>query len=145
LIVNSVVKAYVSYESAHRKMTAAETLAILQREKEKRDAEVSAEMKTLVDFKKANGAVSFDTDKGNVITQRLNRISDELTAAQLQSMDLKARYDALLQVVGPQAVKEQAKTDSPAATAAAEVSRANNATWLRTELCRAEVNLESLA
>jgi len=33
LIVNSVVQAYVSYESAHRKMTAAETLAILQRER----------------------------------------------------------------------------------------------------------------
>jgi len=41
--------------------------------------------------------------------------------------------------------KNQARTDSPAVSAAStESARATDASWLRTELSRAELNLESL-
>jgi polysaccharide biosynthesis transport protein len=148
LIVNSVVQAYVNFESQHRRSTANEALTILQHAKEKRDAEISKGMKDLLDFKKANGAVSFDTDKGNVITQKLTRISDELTTAQLQTMDLKARYDALADALGPQLARDQMIAD-PAGTkmtvAAAEGSQETDPAWMRAEISRAELNLESLS
>ena len=145
--MNSVVQAYVNFESQHRKMTANEALAILQRQKDKRDAEITAGMKDILDFKKANGAL-FDTDKGNVITQKLTRISDEWTTAQLQTMDLKARYDALADALGPQLARDQMNADPSSVkttVASAEGSQETDPAWMRSEVSRAELNLESLS
>jgi capsular exopolysaccharide synthesis family protein len=48
----------------------------------------------MIKFKEDNGALSFEYDKGNVITQRLSRLSDALNTAQMAAIDAKAAYEA---------------------------------------------------
>jgi len=92
-LVNSVVDAYITYHSKRQRSTAAEVLKILQKEKDRRDIELAVKTKAMVNFKKANGALSFESDKTNIITQRLARLSDALTEAQLKAIDVKATYE----------------------------------------------------
>jgi len=94
-IVNAIVDSYVTYNSKHKQSTAAEILRILQNEKTKRDAEFNAKMTALITYREANSAISFETDKGgNVILQRLARLSEATTTAELETIEAKAVYEA---------------------------------------------------
>jgi len=87
--VNAVVDAYVTYENKQKRTTAVEMLKILQNEKTERDLELDRRLKDMLDFKKANGALSFqDNDKGNIILERLATLSNTLTSAELLTLDL---------------------------------------------------------
>jgi polysaccharide biosynthesis transport protein len=97
-VVNSVVDAYVTYQSTQKRSTAAEVLKILQKEKDKRDEELSDLLKQMLDFKRANAALSFQTGDGNVITQRLGSLSEALTQAQLVMIESKAALQAAEQI-----------------------------------------------
>ena len=92
-IVNAIVESYVAYHSRQRRDTAAEVLKILQREKIKRDGELGERFKALMDFKRANETISFGTDNSNIIIQRLMRLSDALTQAELELTDASAQYE----------------------------------------------------
>ncbi len=90
--VNAVVDSYVTYQSKQKRTTAAEMLKILQKEKNERDQELDQRLKDMLDFKKANGALSFqDNDKGNIILERLATLSNTLTAAELITLDLSTQ------------------------------------------------------
>jgi capsular exopolysaccharide synthesis family protein len=93
-IVNAVVDAFVSHHENKQRSTAAEVLKILQKEKTQRDGELTAKLAEMIKFKEDNGALSFEYDKGNVITQRLSRLSDALNTAQMSAIDAKAAYQA---------------------------------------------------
>ena len=88
--VNAVVDAYVTHQNKQKRTTAAEMMKILQNEKKVRDAELERHLQDMLNFKKANGALSFqDNDKGNIILERLATLSSNLTAAELQTLGLK--------------------------------------------------------
>ncbi len=134
-IVNTVVKTYVNYESQHRKNTALDTLSLLQREKDNRDREVTEGRREMTEFRKVHPDVSFGTDRGNIINQKLAKLSDELTDAQTRTIDLKAQNDSLA---------SQLAAQPPKAAAGNAGSEADPA-WVRGELNRARMNLEALA
>ncbi len=93
-IVNAVVESYVTYHSTRKRSTAAEVLRILQKEKSKRDVELASKLKEMLEFKKASGALSFENDQGNIVIQRLAKLSDALTTAQLETISAKVDDEA---------------------------------------------------
>lgn len=95
-LVNAVVDAYVTYQSGQKHSTAAEMLKILQKEKAARDAELNAQMRAAVDFKTRNGALSFDTEKGNIVVDKLSQLTQALVQAQVDTVAARRQYDESL-------------------------------------------------
>ena len=93
-LVNCIVESYITYHSKQKRSTAAEVLKILQKEKDKQDGELERKLKAMLDFKQANGTLSLEFDKGNIIVQRLARLSDVLTQAEMETLTAKAVYEA---------------------------------------------------
>ncbi len=104
-LVNGVVAAYVRFQSAQRRSTASDVLKVLQGEKREREADLKQKSQTLTAFKQANGMLSFTDDKGNIITQRLGRLSDEITDAQLQTIRAAADHKAALAALSGDAAR----------------------------------------
>lgn len=106
-LVNAVVDSYVTYHSKQKRSTSAEVLKILQKEKVKRDEQVQAKLKAMLDYKQAHPSLSFEDEKGNVIVQRLARLFDTLTTAQFEMLDAKANYEAIKATVeDPEKVRQ---------------------------------------
>lgn len=92
-IVNSVVDSYVSYHTSRKRSTVSEVLRILQKEKVKRDKELSEKFQQMLDFTRNNGVVAFNETGGNVALQRLAKLSEALTEAQLTTINARADYE----------------------------------------------------
>jgi capsular exopolysaccharide synthesis family protein len=95
VIVNTVVEAYVEYENKMHRSTAAEVLRILQKEKDREDSDYAATSKQLLEFRQANGMLSFESDKGNIIVLRLGELSQALTTAQLDALQAKLNAETV--------------------------------------------------
>jgi capsular exopolysaccharide synthesis family protein len=98
-VVNTVVDAYMTAQGKRKKTTAAEMLRVLQKEKENRYAELTAKINEMLKFKEENGALSFQADKGNVILERLAKISDDQTELELQAKRLKAEFETATSIL----------------------------------------------
>jgi len=110
-IVNAVVESYIAYHSRQKKDTAAEVLNILQREKAKRDAELRQRFEAAMNFKRANETISFGADNNNIVIQRLMKLSDALTSAELAMMDARAQYEATREMLSdPETIRYVAET-----------------------------------
>ena len=83
-MVNAIVDAYVAYQAGQKQSTASQVLEILQRERAKYEVQFKQQSQQAVAFKQANTILSFDNDKGNVIVERLGKISDALSDAQVE-------------------------------------------------------------
>lgn len=94
-LVNALVDSYIRYNSTRKRTTASEVLSILQKEKTKRDKELSDKFAELLEFTSKNGIISFDTKGGNVVIERLSRLSSALTDAQLMALNAKADFEAV--------------------------------------------------
>ena len=104
LIVNGVVEAYIAYQDNQRHSTAVEILKVLQKEKDRRDAELEQLSKEMMDFKRANGVLTFADDKGNIVTQRLGELSEALSQAEMDTLNAKVMKEAV-EAVGDDANK----------------------------------------
>jgi capsular exopolysaccharide synthesis family protein len=94
-IVSAMVDAYRNYQASQEKNSTAEILQILQKETAERTAELNVKQHELMEFRKAHGALSFQTnDKGNIVYQRLSRLSDELTNAQVEALNARVNLNA---------------------------------------------------
>jgi len=93
VLVNAVVEAYRAYHAASRHSTAGEILNILQNEKRQQDTELARKLKTMMDFKSQNIALAFENRNGNVILDKLESLSTETTAAQLQAVEAKFAFE----------------------------------------------------
>jgi len=93
-IVNSVVDSYIKYHTSRKRSNSAEVLKILQNEKNKRDKELSEKLKATMDFKRENVSLAFETDQGNIIIERLGKLSTVLTEAQLATIESKSAYES---------------------------------------------------
>jgi capsular exopolysaccharide synthesis family protein len=141
LLTNAVVDSYVSYHSARKRSTVLEVLRILQKEKIKRDQELSNKFFELVKFTKENGVVSFDNNGGNIIFERLNRLSSALNDAQLAALNAKADLEAAQSMKNePEKIRQFARASAGISDGAVSSDREIQ---LRAELRRAEMDLEN--
>ncbi|MHC4294581.1 MAG: GumC family protein, partial [Planctomycetota bacterium] len=141
-LVNNVVDAYVSYHAQQKRSTAGTVLNILQNEKTRQDAELTAKLDAMLKFKQTNGALLFEDSKGNIIIQSLARLSEALTEAQLEKIEAKAALEAAKVTLNdPQKVWELIEARNPGGRSAAFYDRDAN---LRADINRMETRLIAL-
>ncbi|MBN2183175.1 MAG: polysaccharide biosynthesis tyrosine autokinase [Sedimentisphaerales bacterium] len=141
LLVNAAVDSYVSYHSARKRSTVSEVLKIIQKEKAKRDQDLSDKFSELLAFTKENGVVSFDNNGGNIIFQRLAKISSALNDAQLVALNAKADFEAAKSMVNePEKIRQFAGASAGLNVNVFGSERENQ---LRAELRKAEMDLEN--
>lgn len=142
-IVNTVVEAYVAHHARQKRSTAAEVLRILQKEKAKQDADLDAKLKVMLEFKRVNGALSFENDKGNILVQQLTKLSEAMTMAQLEAIDAKATYEATKAMMDePGKIREFVAAQH---TRGVYVATSNDLTQLQEQLRLARAQLDELA
>lgn len=93
-IVNELVDAYITYHATTKRSTAAEVLRILQKEKDKRDQELTEKYQQILAFKQENTVLVLEDEKGNIALQGLARLQDDLTAARIETINAKAAFEA---------------------------------------------------
>lgn len=91
-LVNSVVESYISYNESSKRDTAGEVLKILRKEKLQRDKDIAEKLKAMMDFKKENVNLAFEGRQGNIILDRLSKLSEAVTQAQLQTIEAESLY-----------------------------------------------------
>ena len=94
-VVNAVVDSYINYHSARKRTTVSEVLKILQKEKVKRDEELSEKFEQMLEFTRTSDIVSFDNKGEHIVLQRLTKLSEALTEAQLATVEAKADFEAV--------------------------------------------------
>jgi len=94
-VVNAVVDEYVTYHAQRKRSTAAEVLRILQAEKTQRGEELSRQLAALMEFRRTNLAVSFDTGQGNFVLQQMERLSNMLTEARATAVESELFYESV--------------------------------------------------
>ncbi len=91
-IANAVVEAYTACRAASMRISAGELLRILQREKAKKETELSVLLEKMVRFKQVNRTLSFQSDRGNITFQKLAQLSEMLTDEQMKLFNVRANY-----------------------------------------------------
>ena len=104
---NAVVDSYVKYHATRKRSTSAEVLKILQDEKDKSSRELSGKLRAMIDYKKQNIGLAFETNDGNVILKRLDRLSASLTEAQLATIESRSAYESTRKMVSDPAMLKQ--------------------------------------
>lgn len=94
IFANAVRDAYIDYEQKMHRSTAAEIVTALEKEKQREDQEYKTLSQQMVEFKRLNGEVTFEADKGNIILQRLGELSAALTQAQIEAMQMQVQADS---------------------------------------------------
>jgi capsular exopolysaccharide synthesis family protein len=107
-IVGGVVEAYLAYQAKQKRSTAGDVMAILEREKDRRDQERAEKDKQIIALKQSTNTLSFDSDKNNLTMQRLQALSTALTAAHLDTLSAKSAYDDAYRAIAkdPELVKQ---------------------------------------
>ena len=94
-ITNAVVDAYYEFVAEQRHSTTADVLKVLEKEKEKQDADFSSRLKKLTDFRMANGDIAVgDKATANPILVQLSLYSDALSRSRLELIDARALLEA---------------------------------------------------
>ena len=141
-LVNAVVDSYIEYHSTRRRSTVSEVLRILQKEKVKRDEELSGKFTQLLDFTRDNGVISFDNSGGHIVFQKLRKLSEALTDVQLVNINTKADYEAIKSMMDEPAKIKQFAMAQPSAGVRVFINDVES--QLKSELKDMEVELEGL-
>jgi capsular exopolysaccharide synthesis family protein len=138
-LVNAIVEAYVCYHSEKQKDTAGEILKILQKEKIKQDKELTVRLKALMDYKLTNSDISFIGEKENVIFERLGKLSEALTAAQLETINARADLETYESIAAdPEKIRQIIDAQR---SGSMNISESNEANQMRTELTGLQLQL----
>lgn len=98
-IVNEVVDSYITYHATQKRSTSSEVLKILKTEKDKRNKELADKLKSMMEFKKENEALAFESKQGNIVIERFARLSSVLTEAQLSTIESKSIYESTKEMI----------------------------------------------
>ena len=98
-LVNAVVDSYITYHTTRQHSTSAEILKILRGEKDKRSKELVDKLQAMMDFKKEHEALTFESRQGNLVIERLERFSTELTDAQLLTIEAESNYQTIREMI----------------------------------------------
>lgn len=94
IFANGVRDAYIDYEQKMHRSTAAEIVTALEKEKQREDAEWNSISAQIVEFKRTNGQISFEGDRGNIVVQKLGELSTLLTQAQGEALQTRVMADS---------------------------------------------------
>src|SRR4051812_23363363 len=97
--VNAVVDGYVGFQSQHKRTTGAEMMKILEKQKKDLAVELDARLQEMLKFKRVNDALSFRDDKSNIIVERLATLSASLTAAEMNTLEIRTQANQLKDVL----------------------------------------------
>ncbi|MHC4423437.1 MAG: GumC family protein [Planctomycetota bacterium] len=141
-IVNAVIDSYIEYHTTSKRSTASEVLKILQKEKIHRDEELSNSFARLLEFTRENGVVSLDKSDAHIVFKRQDKLSSALTDAQLETINAKAGYEAILSMADEtERIKQFAMTQP---TTGVRVFVTDIETQLRTELRDMQIELRNV-
>jgi len=98
-LVNAVVDSYITYHATRKRSTSAEILKILRIEKDKRSTELTEKLKAMMDFRKEHEALAFESRQGNLVIERLERLSTVLTEAQLSTIEAESTYKSTKEMI----------------------------------------------
>jgi capsular exopolysaccharide synthesis family protein len=102
-IVDAAVDAYQKYCSSKKRETANEVLAILEKQKTKNQGELAAINTKIIELKRGANTISFGNDKGNYTLQRLQSLSDALTAAHMETINARSAFESAAKIIGSDA------------------------------------------
>ncbi len=141
-IVNAVVDSYVEYHSKRKRSTVSEVVRLLQKEKIRRDEELSKQLEKMVDFARASGVAFSNNTEGHVAFQRLAKLSEALTEAQLDAIDAKVDYEAALGMSNdPAKIRQFATAKNPRTSL--QMAPTSEEVRLRSELADFEIELRN--
>ena len=89
VLVNAIVEAYIDYQGRQHKSTALEIVRIFQKESDQYEESLHKTQLAILALKKENPDLTFQTERGSIVTNKLGELSDRLTQAQLRSLDIK--------------------------------------------------------
>lgn len=87
-IVSNVIQAYIDYQSQDKKNGTTTVLETLKKSREDAEKEVRAYQNEMFDFQQKHPTLNFD----QVFNQELSALSQQLTAAQLATIEARAKY-----------------------------------------------------
>lgn len=120
-LLNQVVQAYLDYHSKNTRDTASEILRILKEARQTGTVELSQVMQKTLDFRRTHGVLFLDNEKGNLITQRLAALSDELTRAELARIQAQVSHESVAAVrQDPARVRELFRALEPNASSSSQ-------------------------
>jgi capsular exopolysaccharide synthesis family protein len=138
-LVNAVVDSYITYHATRKRSTSAEILKILRTEKDKRSTELSDKLQTMMDFKKEHEALAFESRQGNLVIERLERLSSVLTEAQLSTIEAESNYETIKEMISdPIKLKQYVESQR---TTTSYLSTEHQKTELDSKLEQLEVSL----
>lgn len=141
-LVNAIVDSYRTYHATRKRSTNGEVLKILQDEKRSRDKELTQKLKAMMALKSENIALAFEDRKSNIILDRLDTLSAELTQAELQMVEAKSvheNYKAM--ITDPVRLKLFAESER---AKGAYISNANEWSQLEAEFEQLHMQLSDL-
>ena len=98
-LVNTLVDSYIIFHSARKQSTSAEVLKILQNEKATQSKELSEKLQTLLDYRNKNEGLVFEGRQGNLVVEKLEKLSNALTEAQLKTLEYKSVYESIKEMI----------------------------------------------
>ena len=131
-LVNAIVDSYITYNATRKRSTSAEILKILRSEKDKRGTELTDKLQTMMDFKKEHEALAFESRQGNLVIERLERLSAVLTESQLSTIEAESNYETIRQMISdPTKLKQYIESQR---TTTSYLSTENQKTELNSKL-----------
>lgn len=141
LILNAIIESYVKFQSGQQRTTSSRLVDTLRKEKGQIDARAADLDRTMRDYQKQAGTLSFDERPRETIAQQLLSCRQELTASQLKTADAKAAYEEALLAWGNKPLPTDDVVKGVAGIVLA--SDADQAA-MRAEMARAAEQLETL-
>jgi len=142
-LVNAVVDSYKTFHASSKRSTAGEVLKILQKEKLDRDQELAKKLKAMMVLKSGNIALAFEDRSSNIVLDRLDTLSAELTQAELQTVEAESVYENFRSMMSdPARLKRYADSERARGTF---ISNADAWSKLETELEQLRMQLNDLS
>jgi succinoglycan biosynthesis transport protein ExoP len=137
-LINAVVDSYITYQATRKRSTSAEILKILRSEKDKRSKDLADKLQAMMDFKKEHEALAFESRQGNLVIERLERLSAVLTEAQLSTIEAESNYETIREMISdPAKLKQYIESQR---TTTSYLSTENQKTELNSKLEQLEIS-----
>ncbi|MBN2064205.1 MAG: polysaccharide biosynthesis tyrosine autokinase [Sedimentisphaerales bacterium] len=94
-IINSMVDTYIAYNNRVNNRTSLAVVHLLQKEKDKTDAELLAKQTKLRELARENGVIDFEREGTNIEITRMATISEALTESELELASVQTLYDTV--------------------------------------------------
>ena len=142
-LVNAVVDSYKTYHAIRKRSTTGEVMKILQKEKQDRDQELARKLRAMMALKSENIALAFEDRNTNIVLDRLDTLSAELTQAELQTVEAQSVYENFRSMMSdPIQLKQLADSERAKGTF---ISNADEWSKLETELEQLQMQLNDLS